>query len=364
MSRGAEIRVDANTRGAEAGLNRVRRGYQGITQEAQRAARSASRAPGAGAGAGPGAPARPRQIAGVGSAIGGRAGGALGRVAGGMAALGPIGIAASVAAIALRSVAAASDRAAQAAQRVYERSASLSDALRDAAHSAQDQAAATLESSRAALRELAARTGARGEATAQALTSSGMRDVEEGLLAIVRASGDLDPRAIAAATTAARTGLMEFGEAAKQAAGRRLTGDAQADAARLLQGHTGRAMTAQTVSAMTARLAATRVGQVTERTDAMRGQVTAIQIDRALSGAAHVSAARQLHETTDPVARAREREARAALRQQEAMNAAADAAWGFVEVMSDVGMIFGGEGSRARQAARFAGETRSVGLGN
>jgi hypothetical protein len=32
--------------------------------------------------------------------------------------------------------------------------------------------------------------------------------------------------------------------------------------------------------------------------------------------------------------------------------------------MSDVGMIFGGEGSRARQAARFAGETRSVGLGN
>ena len=361
MSSRAVIRVDSQTRGAEAGLRRVQQQYTGITREAHRAARSASRVPVAAARPGM---SRQQTLTGAGSALGGRAGGAISRIGGGLAALGPVGVAAAAASVALRGLMAASDRAAESARRVHQIQTTYADALRDARRAANDQAAATLEQRRAALRELAARTGAAGPEAVARLTAAGMRDVEAGLQAIVRATGGLDANAIAAATAAARTGLIEFGDAARQAAGRRLSGDAAADAARIVQGATGRQMSPQDIAAMTTRLAATQVGRVTEMTDRMRGQGIAIQLNRALTGGAHESAARALHETTDPVMRAAERQEQAAQRVLENMNAAAEASFTIAEVFKDVGMIFGGQGSNARQAARYATDMRTAGVGN
>ena len=96
----------------------------------------------------------------------------------------------------------------------------------------------------------------------------------------------------------------------------------------------------------------------------MRGRSDSIVLDRALGGAAVTSAGRALHETTDPVARAKEREERAALRILESMNKAAEASGLIAETIREAGRVFGGEGSHATRAARRAAEMRASGLGN
>jgi hypothetical protein len=356
MTSGATITVDAKTRGAEAGLGRVKRAYDGIRESARKAARSAAPV---------GAPGQGRaRAAAVGGLVGGGAGSAVSSAAGAVGALGPLGAAAAAAAIAVRGFMAAADRAAASASRVYDTQQRLTDALRDAAHAAEDQAGASLESQRAILRELAARTGNEGVQLAQRLTAEGMRGAAEGLAAMARVSGVLDPAAIAAAIAAAKTGLMDFGEAAQATVGRRLSGNAAQDAASIVQSRTGRALSAEGVMELISRLGSSRVGRVTGSVDQLRGRSDSIVLDRALGGAAVTSAGRALHETTDPVARAKEREERAALRILESMNKAAEASGLIAETIREAGRVFGGEGSHATRAARRAAEMRASGLGN
>jgi len=368
MSGGANIRVDATTRGAEAGLDRVRRGFRQVGDEADRAARRSQqvRPPPAGGRSGPGAG---QYVGAAGRGLAGPVGQMLGPLGGALGAaslsLGVVGVAALAAGLSLRALAAYSDRAAQVAREGLEIRQQLHRAERASLARADAAGGAAVEGQRATLRALIARGGDAAVAQAQGLTRQGHRGAAEGLLALLERGGD-PSRGIAAAASASRTGLMDFGEAARALAGRRLSGDPQADAAGALSAATGRPMSARDVARFQAQFMGgsfqgIRMGAI----DQAQGQVSAATLDRGLGSGALQTARLALEAVVDPVA-SDLRQIRDQMQEQiQALRAAAAASYGAVEGWRSLLFALGlGQGSYMDQADQRARVAAQAGVGN